>query len=679
MSGFTPSTPKFPHMLHGGDYNPEQWKDYPDILDKDIELMKKANVNVCSVGIFAWAHLEPQKDKFEFEWLDEVINKLYENGIYVVLATPSGSRPQWLAEEYPEVLRVGENGVRNLYGVRHNHCYTSPAYRERVRIIDTKLSERYAKHPAVLLWHISNEFGGECHSELCQNKFLEWCKEKYGSLDKLNHAWWAHFWAHTYTSWEQIHSPSYIGETSIHGLNLDWKRFVTDMTTDFMKEEIKAVKTGDPDIPAAANLMGLYTYGVDYFKLAKELDVVSWDSYPEWHKPGMNVEIARNESLSHDMMRALKGKPFLLMECTPSTTNWHPVSKLKKPGMHELSVLNAVAHGSDSGMYFQIRQSRGSKEKFHSAVISHIGTDNTRAFAEVAKTGAALNKFSDIVYGAATPAPVAMIFDTESRWALDNCQGPRNCGLDHFGEMQKHYDYFWQHGINVDVLDCGCDFSGYKLVIAPMLYMFRGGIQQKLREFVRNGGTLVTTALSGIADENDLCFLGEDTEEKLSDVLGMWVEETDALFDGETNSMSYGGRTAAITQICELIRPTTCEVLSTYDSDFYAGMPALTRNRFGSGTAYHLCAITDVEFCRDLYRDIDQQLHLEKAMNTDVPYGVSLTYRENENGKIVFVQNFSENTAQVKLDGEYTDLLTDEKLSGSVNVDGFGCKVILGQ
>ncbi|MDE5564031.1 MAG: beta-galactosidase, partial [Oscillospiraceae bacterium] len=417
-------TPKFPQILHGGDYNPEQWLNYPDVLQQDIVLMKKANINAVSLGIFAWAALEPEKDKFSFDWMDSIIDKLYENGIYVVLATPSDARPQWLAQEYPEVLRVNEQGQRMLYGNRHNHCYTAPAYQERVRIIDTKLAERYTSHPAVILWHISNEFGGECHCPLCQQEFRKWLQTKYQTLDNLNHAWWSHFWSHTYTSWDQLHSPSYIGETAIHGLNLDWRRFVTDRTIDFMCTEIDAVKAVASDIPVTTNMMGMYAYELNYYKFAEKLDVISWDCYPDWHSTdNSNADTACNECLSHDMMRSLKKQPFLMMECTPSATNWRKYSKLKKPGMHELSVMNAIAHGADSGMYFQIRQSRGSCEKFHSAVISHTGTENTRTFREVSQTGADLKKLSDLIYGEMNPAKAAIIFDTENKWALDRCQG----------------------------------------------------------------------------------------------------------------------------------------------------------------------------------------------------------------------------------------------------------------
>ncbi len=668
---FDSATPRFPHMLHGGDYNPEQWLKYPEILEKDVELFKKANINCVSLGIFSWANLEPSKDHFTFEWLDKIIDRLYENGIYTVLATPSGSRPQWLAEEYPEVLRVSEGGQRFLYGNRHNHCLTSPAYRERVRIIDTKLAERYANHPAVILWHISNEFSGDCHCELCQKAFREWVKDKYKTLDNLNHAWWSHFWSHTYTSWDQVHSPGYMGETSVHGLDLEWKRFVNHQTIDFMKEEIKAVKSVNPDIPATANLMGIYFEGLDYFEMAKELDVVSWDSYPEWHKPNENEIIARNDSLAHDMMRSTKKKPFLLMECTPSTTNWRSISKLKKPGMHCLAAINAIAHGADSIQYFQLRQSRGSAEKFHSAVISHTGTENTRVFREVTEVGELLPKLEGEVYSTLTPAKVAIIVDVQNKWAIDKSLGPRNQYIDYYGLIQKCYNYFWKNGICVDIVNCNSELDDYSLVIAPMLYMFRGNISDKLRSFVADGGTLVTTVFSGVVDDTDLCFLGEATKEKLSDVLGMWVEEMDSLYDEDENATDFNGKEYKLYELCELLHPTTCEVLSTYKKDFYKGLPTITRNKFEKGTAYHLAATGEGELYDDLFKMIADEAGV-KAPLSSVPKGVSLTLR----GDLYFIQNFDEEERTVSLDNKFSDLLSGECVEGDVVIPALSARVL---
>lgn len=672
-----PATPKYPHMLHGGDYNPEQWKQYPEVLKQDIILMKKANINCVSLGIFSWAQIEPEENQFDFDFLDKMIDTLYENQIYTILATPSGARPHWLAEKYPEVLRTDDTGKKALFGHRENHCPTSPAYRERVRIMDTKLAERYAKHPAVILWHISNEFNGECHCELCQEAFRNWLKEKYQTLDNLNHAWWSHFWSHTYTDWKQIHSPSPIGETAVHGLNLDWKRFMTYQSTDFMNKEIEAVKAVNPEIPVTTNMMGMYAYGLDYTAMSRKLDVISWDCYPEWHALWGNDNVSIIESLSHDMMRALKQRSFLLMECTPSTTNWRAVSKLKKPGMHELSIVNAVAHGADSGLYFQIRQSRGSCEKFHSAVISHTGTENTRTFREVSETGALLQKIESAVYGTSTPAKTAIIFDTETKWALDVINGPRNAGLNYFGEIQKCYRYFWKNGINTDIVDQTADFSGYELVIAPMLYLFRDGIQDKLRKFVENGGTLVTTAFTGIVNETDLCFLGEATEEKLSDVMGFWIEETDALYDGEHNSLSYQDMSYELSDICEILHPTTCKTLGTYQKDYYQNQPALTLNAFGRGLAYHIASCAEEAFLDDFFAELVPQLNLERAMETTVPEHCSLTWREDDMGRrIIFIQNYEAPEQEILLDKPYEDILTGGICQGSIRIKGYSFRIL---
>ena len=666
-------TPKFPHMLHGGDYNPDQWRDRQDILEEDVRLFKAAGINTVSLGIFAWSAIEPEKDRFEFEWLDEVIDRLWKNGIYVDLATPSGARPQWLAQEYPSVLRTGADGRRAFFGHRHNHCYTSPDYRERVRIIDTKLAQRYGSHPAVIMWHISNEFGGECHCELCQEEFRSWLKKKYGTLDRLNHAWWTGFWSHTYTDWSQLRSPSWLGETSIHALDLDWQRFVTDRTIDFMKWEISAVKSVCPDIPVTANLMGLYCCELDYYKLGRELDIVSWDSYPAWHS-GDDFITARNESLSHDMMRTIKDQPFLLMECTPSTTNWQPLSRHKRPGMHELSVMNAIAHGSDSAMYFQLRQSRGSAEKFHSAVISHTGTADTRIFREVSRTGRDIAALSDAVYGSTVPAQTAIIFDPENKWILDKIQGPRNAGLDYFGQLQDWYDYFFRSGINVDIPDPESELSGYRLIIAPMLYMFRSGIQDKLREFVRSGGILIATALTGTADSTDLCFTGEATEEKLSDVFGCWTEETDALDDGEYKDIFPDGR---VKLLWERVRLTSGETAAEFHDPFFGDSPAVVKNRFGKGTAYRVCGAPDTAAIHKLIENAltENGCSMERAVNSPLPDGVSASYRVKDGRKLVFLQNFTPSLTEARLDGDYRDLLTGAVLS-CTELPGYGFSVL---
>lgn len=672
--------PRFPHLHHGGDYNPDQWQDRPDILREDIRLMKLAGCNTFSVGIFAWSALEPEEGRYTFDWLDRTLDDLAAAGSVAVLATPSGARPPWLAQKYPEVLRVDTERTRQLYGRRHNHCMTSPVYREKCTRINTLLAERYGEHPALLLWHVSNEFGGSCHCPLCQESFRDWLRRRYGSLDELNRAWWSSFWSHTYTDWSQIESPSPKGESSLHGLNLDWRRYTTDQTVDFMKQEIAPLKAITPDIPVTTNLMGLY-YDLDYWKFAAELDVVSWDSYPNWGGPAGDVMTASHTAFAHNLNRSLKGgRPFLLMESTPSVVNWRDISRLKKPGLHRVSSLQAVAHGSDSVLYFQWRKSRGSSEKFHGAVVDHVGHENTRVFQEVAEVGKILAGLDEVA-GTGVPAEVAILFDWENRWAMDDAQGPRR-PKDYEATCLAHHHAFWKRGIPVDVINMDGDFSPYRLVVAPMLYMFRPGVAERLEAFVAAGGTLVVTYWSGIVNESDLCFLG-GFPGPLRKVLGVWAEEIDPLYDGETNPVvpvEGNGlglvRPYKAKELCELIHAEGSRVLATYGQDFYAGRPVLTENRFGQGRAYYVAARLDENFQDDFTGALAGQLGLRLPLEGKIPEGVSIQVRSNGTHEFVFVMNFQSEERRVDLGSEtMEDLIDGGSLSGAVTLPGFGSRV----
>ena len=491
MKKYEPLLKNFPHMLHGGDYNPDQWQNYSKIINEDMRLIPLAHCNAMSINIFSWTTLEPEEGAYNFSWLDDIMNRLDQHGIKAVLATPSGARPAWMSQAHPEVLRVNADRTRNLHGMRHNHCYTSPYYRMKVQEMNRRLAERYGKHPALILWHISNEYGGECHCELCQEAFRNWLKEKYhNDLDALNSVYWTKFWSHTYTDWSQIESPSPLGETAVHGLTLDWKRFVTDQTISFIENEIAPLKETSPDIPVTTNLMGTYD-GLNYFRVKNVIDIVSWDNYPDWHV-GNDVALAKNIAFMHDLNRSLKDKPFLMMESTPSMVNWKEINKLKRPGMHMLSSMQAIAHGADSVQYFQWRKSRGSVEKLHGAVVDHCGHEHTRVFRDVAEVGKLLEKLDDIV-GSRTPVETAVVFDWENRWAISDLQGMGRHTKKPEETCVAHYGTFWDKGINVDIIDSQCDFSKYRLVVAPMLYMLRPGVEKKIEAYVKNGGVIVCT------------------------------------------------------------------------------------------------------------------------------------------------------------------------------------------
>ncbi|MDO4295652.1 MAG: beta-galactosidase, partial [bacterium] len=515
---------------------------------------------------------------------------------------------------------------------------------------------------AVILWHISNEFSGDCHCPLCQKAFQTWLQKKYGSIEVLNEQWNTSFWSHQYQNFEQVESPSSLGESGVHGLNLDWKRFVTDQTIDFMKVEIAAIRESGSKIPVTTNMMYEYR-GLNYAKFVNELDVISWDTYPTWHKD-KEAETAEDTAMQHDWFRAMKkGQPFLLMESSPSSTNWQPVSKLRRPGMVKQAALQAIAHGSDSSLYFQMRQSRGAMEKFHGALIDHSGECDTRVFEEAEATGKILENIAE-VSGSVTYAQAALIYDMENIWAMEDAQGPRNQDLGYKATYMKCYHALRRMGLDVDVISLDAPLEDYQIVVAPMLYLYREEFATKVEHFVNRGGSFLLTHWSGIVNENDLCYLGERPH-GLTEVMGFETMEIDALYDGETNrfhpvpknSMGFL-KSYSCSRLCEILRgwKTTpdMEVLMVYGEDFYAGMPVLTRHSYGAGKAYAVLAEAE----KALYEDLIEKMVREKQQlrvpfKGPLPEGVEVCTRRKEDMEYLFLQNFGKDTCHFALrDGQ---------------------------
>ena len=649
----------FPHFIHGADYNPEQWMDDKSIWDEDMRLMKLAHCNEMSVGIFSWSKLEPREGEYDFSFLDEIIDKIGKTGGKVILATPSGARPHWMADKYPEVLRVGPDGVREHFCGRHNHCFTSPVYREKVRTINRLLAERYGSNPTVIAWHISNEYSGECHCPLCVQAFRDFLKEKFhGDIQELNKAYWTTFWSHTYDSFDQIEPPGKLTETGLHGLNLDWRRFVTHQTMDFIKNEVQPLKEVAPHLPVTINMMYEF-YELDYHKVAQVIDFASWDSYPEWHN-GDDAVIAQKTAFWHDLYRTLKGKPFLLMESTPSLVNWKPYNKPKRPGMDVLSSIQAVAHGSDSVQYFQWRKSRGSSEKFHGAVVGHDGTEHTRVFRSVQTTGTILEQIDEIA-GTLTSAQAAIIFDWENMWALDDCQGYANTGKKYLETCYAYHRAFWTRGIDCDIVSPTADLSSYKIVVAPMLYLTGSETITNLKHYVANGGTLYATYMLGTVDSNDLCYLGGIPANELKEVFGITSEEIDTLYPDERQHAMIGQTEHELQDYCEVIHPAGAEVLAVYSDGYYQGTPAVTANRYGKGTAVYQACRDCGSLKEEVLSRLIREQHVMSAVNTEdaLPHGVTAHSRTDGVHTYVFVENYSDQAAApIRLRGNMLDLLS---------------------
>jgi beta-galactosidase len=672
---------RFSGILHGADYNPDQWQKYPEIIDRDFELLKAARMNSITVGVFAWAALEPEEGCYTFGWLDDIFERAERQGIRVILATPSGGKPNWLARAHPEVRRVKADGSRDPQYWRHNHCLTSPIYREKVAAINLQLARRYGRHPNLELWHLSNEYSGYCYCDLCKAAFRKWLRERYRSLDALNEAYWAHFWGHTFTDWEEI---DFI-DSSIHGLELDWKRFMTSQCASFMRLEAEPIRLHSPGVPVTTNFMYLYP-GYNYWELAREVDIVSWDSYPSWHLGNEEMDESREGAtiaFHHDVYRSMKrGKSFLLMETTPSQINHSEVSPLRRPGIHRLSSLQAVAHGSDSVCYFQFRKGRGSLEKFHGAVVDHLGDESPRVFRDVASLGETLGRISGVA-GGETQAKVALIYDWENRWAIEQSRSPQNAHKEYLETCIANYLPFWKRGISVDVIDSEADLGGYSVVVVPMLHMIREGQTARFEKFVKYGGVLVATYHTGVVNETDLCFPG-GAPGPLRGLLGILVEEFDALPDKRRRvvaPMADAGHgldgTYQARHYVELIRAESARVLATYGDDFYAGYPSLTVNRFGDGRAYYIASRNDDRFQDDFFGSLASDLCLPRALEASLPPGVSASARWRGTRKYVFLLNFTAVSVAVEIPSEaYEDAETGEACCTPLQLASYGSRVL---
>ena len=668
--------PKIPVLLHGGDYNPDQWLDRPDILEEDIKMMKKAGVNTATVGVFSWSALEPQEGNFQFGWLHDIMDKLYENGIYTVLATPTGARPAWMDEKYPSVLRVEKDGRRNHHSGRHNHCMSSLEYRALVEKMDTKLAQEFGNHPGLILWHISNELGGECYCDSCKKHFQEYLREKYhNNIEELNKQWWTSFWSRRFDSFEQIEPPYDNGEHSILGLNLDWKRFNSWNMKDYLAFERRILKKYTPQVPATANFMKLFEQ-LDYVDLAKEIDIISWDGYPSWNNDYETpADTASELSFDHAVMRSLKkDKPFMLMESTPSLVNWHSVNKLKRPGILRASSIQTIGCGSDTVQYFQWRKGRGAAEQFHGAVVDHLGRDDTRVFKEVSEVGELLKKLAPVT-GSRVASKAAVLFDWSNRWAIKDMQGMAHDTKKYEKEVRKFYNIHLKKGINADIVFPLEDLSSYSLVVLPMYYAVSKEAGAWLKEYVKNGGTVVATYLTAYVNENTLAYLGGFPGAGLGEVFGLYAEELDTLYPTDSNAvLMKDGNKALVKDYCELIKLTGAEVLGTYESDFYAGMPAVTVHSYGNGKAYYIGTRMEEEDLIKFFTPIWSECGIKEK---ELPEGVEYLTRTAEDGSTFdFYVNYNAMPVTVQLSKDGTNLLNGEAVSGKVEILPFNAVVV---
>ena len=665
--------PQIKGIAHGGDYNPEQWLDRPDILEKDIELMKKAGITEATLGVFSWTTYEPNEGEYHFEWLKERMDTLYANGIHTILATPSGARPAWLDLKYEEAMRVDAYGIRNHHGVRHNHCLSSPIYREKVAKLLRELIKAVGNHPGLMMWHISNEFGGECYCPLCAKRFQNYLAEEFDhDIERLNHAWWTTFWSHRYRDFSEIEPPYSNGEDCTLGLNLEWKRFTTWNFIDYLRSEIDVLRELTPDIPVTTNYMQFY-WGIDYRKMSPHLDVISWDSYPRFHNDYESFsDTIANTSFDHSLMRSMKkDKPFILMESAPGLVNWQEFNKMRRPGVHRLASYQAIACGSDTVMYFQWRKGRGSSEQFHGAVVDHVGTGETRVFKEVERLGVELNKLG-CIKGSLAHNKVAMIVDWDNRWAIDDMRGMAQSTKHYEETCMEIYREFLKLGVDVDIIGSGDDFEDYDILLAPMLYMVPEGLGNKLKTFVAEGGQLFATYLTGYVDKDTLNHLGGYPGDGLMELFGMNAEELDTLYPTDRNEIHFPDYTVEVYDYAEYINVIDAKVLGTFGSDYYKDRAAVTVKDYGKGKAYYYGARVSGAAMMPIFKEM---LANTTITVHNLPAGVELHSRYSDNEVFDFYLN-TNSTPVCLHDLEGYDLITEQKVTDVLSLDGYGVAII---
>ena len=658
-------------IWYGGDYNPEQWP--RAVWDEDVMLMQQGGITLATVGVFAWAKLEPREGEFDFDWLDLVMDKLHDGGIRVDLATATASPPPWLTHNHPEVLPVTEEGVRLRPGSRQQYCASSPIYRRLAARLVSKITERYKNHPALELWHINNEYGchvSHCYCDVSADAFRGWLESKYSTIEALNSAWGTAFWSQQYGDFADVYPPSAAPTFRNPTQLLDFDRFSSDELLECFRMEASIVRAASPAIPLTTNFIGIFR-DADYWKWAPEVDVVSVDSYPDPADP----DSAAYAGMTNDLMRSLGGgKPWLLMEQAPSAVNWRNRNAAKQPGQMRAGSYQALARGADGILFFQWRQAESGAEKFHSALIPHAGVD-TRVWREVVQLGSELRGL-DAVAGGGVPASVAIVFEWDSWWTIEQSGLPAD--LNYVRGAFAWYQTLFDLNITVDFVRADHDLSRYAMVLVPSLFSASAVALENLAQYARQGGVLLVTYQTGIVDEDARITAGGYLG-VLQGSLGIRVEEfappaapnlwPNSNLPVPTLQMS-GAIVGSVesTLWSEFVNERGAEVVARFSGGMLDGWPAITRNSTGRGEGWYVATMPDTGARAAL---VEHLLRIAKAprLNRLPVDGVEVVAR----GAFVFIINHGNSVAHFDISGLIRDPdLSSPGIGAAVQIPPFG-------
>ena len=639
--------------LFGADYNPEQWP--REVHAEDLDLMDRAHVDFVTVGVFSWARLEPEPGRFDVAWLDQVLDDLHARGIAVDLAIPVASPPPWLGVMHPGSLPETRSGSTLWWGSRNQFNPSSPAYREAARRITRMLVQRYAEHPAVVMWHVGNEYGQLSHDDSTAGAFRAWLQARYGDIDVLNQAWGTTVWSMGLRGFEDVIPPRETPYLLNPALELDFARFTSDQLLDCYLDLAGIIREAAPDACITTNFMGFFPL-VDYGAWSEHVDVLADDHYTDPADPASRL----TASLTHSYLRTLgHGRPWVLMEQAAGAVNWRAHNVPKTAAQNRLDTWRAHAHGADVISYFQFRQAASGPETFHSALVPHAGADTAR-FRGVAELGRELDDspLADIAPGTSR---VFFVHDWES-WRAAVGGGRATSALDPIAQNEMYYEPFFRAGERVDIgpstlfapteefgaAEGGAEPSGsslhsrYDLVVLPSQFLARAELTPVLEQFVRDGGQLLIGPHSGVVDQDVRAHLG-GFGGGLLELAGVFREEPWPLAAPIVVCDDTGAE-AEVSRFVEVLRTTTAHRLWTVAEGALQGRPVVTHRERGKGAIWYLGGLLDPETLHSVIGRAAAAAGLELA---SLPEQVEVIRR----GEAVVVLNHGSSPARLSIAG----------------------------